>query len=178
MQNKNVNRISKGFWIWGNFLPSETIFLNSLKEKVNSHLISPNFEIHITLSGPYYEIDDNFINQIKNYCKNNSSINIKLTGYDHKQEIYESFYISVMKSSEINRIRNNLFELKNYSKHKEFTPHISLAYGDHNRKLKEELILKLPKLPLSLTLNQLSIAIVDENIEKWEIHSRFRFNKI
>ena len=53
-------RISKGYWLWGLFPSTEKVLLNEIKAKVQSKLKSPFFETHITLAGPYLNIDNNF----------------------------------------------------------------------------------------------------------------------
>ena len=58
-------RISKRYWLWGLFPSAEKVFLNEIKAKVQSKLKSPFFETHITLTGPYLNID-NIFNLIPN----------------------------------------------------------------------------------------------------------------
>ena len=69
-------RINKGYWLWGLFPSVEKVFLNEIKAKVQSKLKSPCFETHITLTGPYLNIDNIFLNKFmerirKKYICNN-----------------------------------------------------------------------------------------------------------
>ena len=162
-----MSRVSRAFWIWGSFLPEENKFLKNLKRKVNSKLSSPEFDIHMTLSGPYKKISKDFLKDIESYCSNNYSFQILLDGFKYKNYEFESFYISVLKTSEIKTLRENLFNMHSFPIKKEYWPHISLAYGRHDLRKKKELILKLP-IPFSVTLSKLSIVSVDENINKWK----------
>ena len=50
-------RKSKGYWLWGQFPKCETLYLNSIKDEVQSTLNSPNFDIHLTLAGPYVNLN-------------------------------------------------------------------------------------------------------------------------
>ena len=172
-----MTRNPKGFWVWGSFLPNENIFLSLLKTEVNSLLLSPEFDIHMTLCGPYEKISKEFSKDIEQYCRNNFSFKVRLNGFKYKNNKFESFYISVLRTSEIIKLRKNLFKIKRFPINNYYSPHISLAYGEHSIKHKEELISKIPKLPLALTLNQLSIVSVDENINKWEINNKFLFKQ-
>ena len=43
----------KTYYLWGLFPPEETEYLNFIKDKVQSKLISPYFDLLITLSGTY-----------------------------------------------------------------------------------------------------------------------------
>ena len=53
-----INKIT--YYLWGLFPAKETEYLNFIKDKVQSKLISPYFDLPITLSGPYLNIDKNF----------------------------------------------------------------------------------------------------------------------
>ena len=59
----------KTYYLWGLFPPEETEYLNFLKDKVQSKLISPNFDLHITLSGPYVKIGKTFIRFYSHFFK-------------------------------------------------------------------------------------------------------------
>ena len=47
------SRISKGYWIWGQFDTNTTDLINSLYKEINNKLNGPNFDIHLTISGPF-----------------------------------------------------------------------------------------------------------------------------
>ena len=94
-------RISKGYWLWGLFPSEDTNFLNDIKAKVQSELKSPDFETHITLTGPYFNIDNLFLNKLKTFSERNTVIMLNIDGYDFKQEMYKSFYISIKNSKHL-----------------------------------------------------------------------------
>ena len=171
-------RNSKGFWIWGGFKSDETKYLNSLKKKVNSTLISPSFDVHLTISGPYNNINLKFENSIKYFCSNNFPIKIYTSGLKYKNEEYKSFYISIVNTFEIEKLRTSLFEIEEFPIDKHFEPHISLAYGNHDLILKKELIKNLPIFRSSLNLTNLSLVNVDESKDKWDIIKNYEFKKL
>ena len=41
-------RISKAYWIWGQFSEKDTLYLNSIKDNVQISLKSPKFDVHLT----------------------------------------------------------------------------------------------------------------------------------
>ena len=131
-------RISKGYWIWGLFPSKDTYFLNEIKAKVQSKLKSPFFQTHITLSGPYLDISDNFLNKLKIFAKDNSVISLSVDGYDFRQEIYKSFFIAIKNSGRLKELRRNIYNLKKFDIENNYSPHISLTYGNHKLKEKDD----------------------------------------
>ena len=169
-------RISKGYWLWGLFPSLEKVFLNEIKAKVQSKLKSPFFETHITLAGPYFNIDNIFLNKLKNFAETNSAIMLNVDGYDFKQEIFKSFYISIENSRRLKELRRNIYELNNFDLANNYSPHISLSYGDHEIKAKKELISNLPELNKPIRMSKIALVEVDEDINLWKILESFELN--
>ena len=133
-------KLSKVYWLWGLFSSEEENFLNGIKIKVQDVLKSPDFETHITLSGPYLNFDNKFLNKLKIYCENNPQIFLYINGYAFKQEIFKSFYISIKNSVHLANLRKNIYELDKFDLENSYFPHISLAYGHHSIVEKRHLI--------------------------------------
>ena len=169
-------RISKGYWLWGLFPSEDKVFLNAIKAKVQSKLNSPFFETHITLTGPYLNIDYIFLNKLKKFSENNSVIMLNVGGYGFKQEIFKSFYISIENSRRLKELRRNIYELNNFDFANNYFPHISLSYGDHEIKAKKELISNLPELNKPIRMSKIALVEVDENINLWKILESFDLN--
>ena len=168
-------RIAKAFWIWGLFPTEHRKILDEIKLKVQSKLNSPIFVTHLTLAGPYLKINNYFLERLKNLGEKNKLINLEVKGYDFREEIFKSFYISINDSQDLKLLRKdiydlNKFELKNYS------PHISLAYGNHDSNDKKELISKLPELNKPIKISQIALVDVDENKNIWKILKIFKLN--
>ena len=166
-------RISKEYWLWGLFPSEEKIFLNQIKAKVQSKLKSPFFETHITLAGPYLNIDNIFLNKLKIFAENNSAFMLNVGGYDFKQEIFKSFYISIENSRRLKELRRNIYVLNNFDLVNNYSPHISLSYGNHEIEEKKELISKLPELNKPIRMTKIALVEVDEDINLWKILKRF-----
>ena len=166
-------RISKGYWIWGLFPSSETKLINDIKAKVQNKLKSPSFETHITLSGPYLNIDKTFLNKLKIFGENNSKIILNIDGYNFKQEMFQSFYISIKDSRNLRELRKNIYALNKYDLKKNYSPHISLSYGNHNIKAKKELISELPDFMKSIRMSKIALVEVNEVINHWQIIESF-----
>ena len=169
-------RISKGYWLWGLFRSIENILLNEIKAKVQSKLKSPFFETHLTLAGPYLNIDNIFLNRLKDFAENNSAIMLNVGGYDFEQEIFKSFYISIENSRRLEELRRNIYELNNFDLANNYSPHISLSYGNHEIKEKKDLISELPELNKPIRMSKLALVKVDEDINIWKILVSFDLN--
>ena len=169
-------RISKGYWLWGLFPSTEKVLLNKIKAKVQSKLKSPSFEAHITLGGPYLTFDNIFLKKLIKFSENNSAIMLNVGGYDFKQEIFKSFYISIENSRRLKELRRNIYELNNFDLANNYSPHISLSYGDHEIKAKKELISNLPELNKPIRMSKIALVEVDEDINLWKILESFDLN--
>ena len=169
-------RLSKGYWLWGLFQSKEKFFLNEIKAKVQSKLKSPFFETHITLTGPYLNIDNIFLKKLKTFSENNYAINLDFKGYRFKQEIFKSFYISIKNSPPLKELRRNIYDLKNFDLANNYSPHISLSYGNHEIKDKKEIISNLPELNKSIRMSKIALVKVDEDINLWEILESYDLN--
>ena len=169
-------RIKKGYWIWGMFPSKETILLNEIKARVQSKLKSPVFETHITLTGPYLNIDKTFLKKLKTFAESNSVIMLDIDGYDFKQEVFKSFYISIKKSRNLKELRKKIYELNKIDLENNYSPHISLSYGDHEIKEKEILISKLPEFNKPIKMSKIALVEVNEDINLWNNLESFALN--
>ena len=171
-------RVNQGYWIWGLFSSRDYSYLNNIKNLVRTHLNSPKFDLHLTVSGPYESLDQIFFRKIKTLAENSNSIMLEIKAYEHKQEIFESFYLSIKNKEDLNFLRNNIFKIKKFDLQKKYFPHISLVYGNHSFKEKSSLILKLPDLKKSIKMTKLAIVRVDESINLWKILKIYNFKNL
>ena len=171
-------RISKGYWLWGLFSSEDTDYLNQIKAKVQNILISPSFDAHITLAGPYLKIETPFLNKLKNFVKSNSVLDLEVNGYCFKQEIYKSFYISINNSEHLFNLRRNIYKLKEFDLKNGYFPHVSLSYGNHTVREKEALISKLPNFNKVINMSQIALVEVNENINLWKILKIFKLQPL
>ena len=172
-----MSRIREAFWIWGHFCESETFYLNNLKNEVQKKLKSPQFEIHLTLTGPYINFNQSFRNSLSIFSKKTSTFSIKLEGYNFKEEFYRSFFISIKDNVRLNNLRDEIYRLNPYGLNFDYKPHLSLAYGNHSYRDKEKLVKALPFQLDSITLDRISIVKVNELKSIWKVLETFKLNK-
>ena len=166
----------KTYYLWGLFSPQESRYLYFIKDKVQSELISPSFDIHITLAGPYFNIEETFMSKLKSFGESNSSIILDVNGYSFKQEMFKAFYISVKNSLPLKELRKNIAKLKKFDLDNRYSPHISLCYGNHPIQEKRELISKLPKFNKLIRISKIALVEISKDINQWNILASFDLN--
>ena len=166
------NRISKAFSIWGQFNDSDMNFFSNIKDIVNSNLKGPNFEIHITLTGPILEYTNKTIPILKKISLETKSFRLNVQNYNLNNEKYTALYVKIKKSNELINLRKNL-ENKLKIRFSDYNPHISLYYGTEKKQKKIKVVKHLPKLPKKTILKKICLVDYDETIDKWKILKRF-----
>lgn len=176
--SKNLLRVSKAYWIWAQFREIDSKYLSLLQKNVWKNLNSPKFQPHLTLTGPYKEINKEFKISLINLCQEEKKFSVNLNSYDFKELKYESFYISLKNSQELNNLREKIIQLKKIKYlNRMFNPHISLAYGDFQKSKKIELKKRLSILKEVLVIDKIAIVNVNENDNIWNITESINLNK-
>ena len=166
----------KKYYLWGLFPPEETEYLSFIKDKVQNKLISPCFDVHITLAGPYLNIDKTFVFKLKTFAQNNNSIKLHVDGYCFKQEMFKSFYISIKNTQHLKELRQNICKFSEFHLDINYSPHISLSYGNHSKDEKKELISKLPKYNKPIRISKIGLVEIGFDVNLWKIHESFDLN--
>ena len=169
MKKKQEKRISKFYCLWFQFSKFDNRKLNRIKRIINSHLKGPNFSIHLTTIGPYIKLDKEEIEKIVKISKKIKKFKISLIKYKLSNQKFTSFYIKVKKTKNLIAAKNKFSKTSYIKQNKKYNPHISLYYGTEDKKTKENIIKKLPKLNKLVTIDKLCIVDVDEKINKWKI---------
>ena len=171
-----MNVINKGISIWCEFSSTDLDYLSKIQNTVQNKLRGPKFKIHLTLAGPFQNIDNSSVKVIKKYCNQHSPIAVNSHSYSYKENFFQSLFISLDKSKELEDIREAMFKINGQNLIKSFFPHISLSYGIFQTKIKENLITTLPRLKSSFTIDKISLVEINEDIKLWKISESFEFN--
>ena len=167
-------RISKGFWIWGQFDTRSATIIRNNKKKINNILDGPEFDAHITLSGPIMDLDNTLKSKTFKISTLFSPFTLHSEGIGLKDEFFQSLFIKIKKTQELLDLKMRIDdELMLNSKN--YFPHISLYYGDSTNKLKEDSIRNIAKLD-DITLDKISLVAVDEAISSWKIIESFELS--
>jgi 2'-5' RNA ligase len=161
------SRISKGYWIWGQFDATTTDLITSLYQKINNKLNGPNFDIHLTISGPFKYDEEKQKETFRVISSKFNQIDLQLKGISKTDEFFRSLFIDVAQNENLNNLKDyidNKFNIHSF----EYCPHISLFYGIEDDAIKNEIIMKF-KAPKSAIMDKISIVKVDEEINSWEV---------
>ena len=89
------SNISNGFYIWGQFDIASTEFISLIQREVNNDLQGPEFDAHLTLTGPVnYELDS-CKNLLEELCNRFAEFSISLNGIGFKDKFFQAFFLQV-----------------------------------------------------------------------------------
>ena len=164
----NNERLSKGFWIWGQFNESSTRTLESAKKSVDEILNGPTFNVHLTLCGPFSHFDSSELKKLSNISKRFDPFKIYLEEVQTKEEFYQSLFIKIIEKEDLLELKNHI-DSEFMMPKKNFFPHISLFYGKEKEEKKAEAISKTINMKNSFVLDKISLVDVNEDINLWKI---------
>ena len=100
------SRISKGYWVWGQFDTNSTDTMVSLYRQINNKLNGPNFDIHLTISGPLNYDDETQTEIFEDISSKFSIIDLQLKGMNQTDEFFRSLFIDVAQNKDLNNLKN------------------------------------------------------------------------
>ena len=103
-----MNVINKGIWIWCEFSSKDSDYLIKIQDIVQNKLRGPKFKIHLTLAGSFQKIDNSSVEELKKYCDQHSSIEVNTHSYGSKDKFFQSLFISIANSKELEDLRKAL----------------------------------------------------------------------
>ena len=163
-------------WVWAEFSSLDRDYLVKIQDDVQNQLRGPRFSIHLSLAGPFVDIEQSAIEHVRDYCSENDSLSVRTKGYEHSDVYFQSFYIAIDKSEKLENLRYKMFEINKQHSTEIFYPHISLAYGNHPSHIKEDLLSRLSKPKDNLVIDKIAIVDIHENISLWHTSNSFLFS--
>ena len=158
----------KRYWLWGELDAVSHEMLKKIQLSVNKKLVGPTFDLHLTLSGPFYDISQDRLNRIESFSIKNKQLSIKSSSYQAKDLFFQSLFIEIEKSKELTDLKNQLDHQLGLESEL-FYPHISLFYGLEEQEKKQLVIDHLPTINEPLILDKISIVEIGEGVESWKI---------
>ena len=171
-----MNVINKEIWIWCEFSCIDSDYLLKIQERILNRLRGPKFKIHLTLAGPFQNIDNSSVESIKEYCNQHPIIQVNTNSYGYKEKFFQSLFISIDYSKELEDLRKAMFKINCQKLTENFFPHISLSYGIFKKEIKQNLINSLPRFKRALTIDKISLVEINQDINLWKISESFSLN--
>ena len=166
MSNENTE---SRYWIWGQFDEASSLSLNKIQKIVHDELQGPSFILHLTLSGPFFDLSPSTLERIDTFALKNKQFSIKPRSYGMKDLFFQSLFVEIENTHKLNTLKINLDDLLEVSS-ENFFPHISLFYGLKHQAVKQAVIEDLHKLPEHLVLDKITIAETGQgDVESWKI---------
>lgn len=164
-------RISKGFWVWGQFDSVTSADIIKQQQEINNTLKGPKFDLHLTLSGPLLDPDDIHKKRLSELSNLFAPVKINLDGVGMTDEFFQSLFLNIKENSNLLDLKtkiDDVFQLDN----KSYFPHISLYYGNAKKDLKTESVRNIKKTN-EVILDKISLVSVDETIQSWKVIESF-----
>ena len=160
-------RISKALYVWGQFEDLSLQELTTLKYNINQKLNGPNFDPHLTLSGPILDSALDIDSCLSKHLKSYSRIVLNVDGFGIKNEFFQALFLKVTKNNSLLNLKNSLdkwLELESEN----FFPHISMFYGNIEESKKQSSIRSFLS-PNEVVMSKISIVDVNEHINQWKV---------
>ncbi len=169
-------RISNAYSIW--FIPNDKqfIFFKKIIIEISQFFEDITFIPHITLISNL-DYSPIFLSQkVKNIAKMIPPFKIYYKEVDYLNDFFQSFFISIKKNSDLNHARE--IALLNFPEIKaKYHPHLSLAYGNIDLKVKKSLKKKIQCPFKHVNVKELYLAHNDEINFKWKIIDKFNLTQ-
>lgn len=142
-------------------------------KKLSDRYSSPLFEPHVTLLGGLHTGVTELVQLTDTLAGSLRPFDIVLTDAGYTDTFFQSLFIHVAKSEELlnaRKIAEKLFEIK---PEESFNPHLSLLYGDLDRKEKERILNVMGRqFHIRFTVHNVLLVNTTGMPENWEeVHS-------
>ena len=172
----NSNRNPNSYAIW--FIPNNKKFL-LLEEKIiemSQFFQGIKFIPHVTLISNIDCRQNFLLKKVKRIAKTIPVFKIYLSEIDYSNEFFRSFFIKVELNNHLTYARK--IALMNFPEiNHDFKPHLSLAYGNMNDKMKKNLKEKVQTPIKFFKAKELYLVYNDEINFKWKIIDKFLLKK-
>jgi 2'-5' RNA ligase len=165
-------RNPNAYSIW--LIPTDKKFLLLKKTifELSQFFENIKFIPHVTLISNLNYSEKVLSNKVEKIAKKIMPFNIHFKEIEYLDEFFQSFFISMKMNSQLGNARK--IAESNFPQIKEkYNPHLSLAYGEIESKIKKNLKNKT-KCPVnSFMVKELYLAHNDEINFKWEVINKF-----
>lgn len=171
-----ANRNPNSYAIW--FIPNGKKFLLLEKKIIETSQFFQGIKFipHVTLISNIGCGQKFLFKKVRRIAKTIPAFKIYFGEIDYSNEFFQSFFIKVKLNNQLTYARK-IASLNFPEINHNFNPHLSLAYGDINDKMKKNLKKKIQTPVKFFKANELYLAYNDEINFKWKIIDKFLLKK-
>lgn len=142
-------------------------------EKLGKKYDTPLFEPHVTLLGDLRHGETELIQLTDTLAGSLHPLELLLTKADCGNSFYQSIFVHVEKSKELQSARKIACRLFDKNDSEDYMPHLSLLYGDMSRNEKELILNVMEReFQIRFTANYVRLVKTEGRPKDWEkIHS-------
>jgi len=159
-------------------MPSGEIYerLANIIEDLSKKYGGPFFEPHVSLLGFLPGTQEEIMAHSLTLAQTLQPFDIRLTDLGYQDTYFQCLYLKVDGTAEIREAHSQAGRVFQSSRASEFTPHISLLYGDYPREMKDQIISSLGKdLRLRFDITDIHLIHADsEDPKQWTKIERFQ----
>ncbi|WP_282605303.1 2'-5' RNA ligase family protein [Pelagibius sp. Alg239-R121] len=153
-------------------------WLRSVIVELSAELGTEAFDPHVTILGGLSGIDDSTEAGIQRIADDHSAITAQVDEIGFLPEVFRAFFLSLGGQPALTSLFNQSKTLESIYSRPEFTPHVSLVYGEPDLTVKQALKLRLQDMVSgrSLRFDRLGYAYSGKGvpIPEWRIDHFFR----
>lgn len=142
--------------------------LSSIISNLSKKYGSPKFQPHVTLIGGFTSDEKELISKAEQLAELLNLFEVKLTSVHCLDEFFRSLFIVVEKTPELMnsmKIARGIFGL---TENKDYTPHLSLIYGDFTKEIKDVIIKDIGKdFNMSFRIDKIYLVFNNEKDNIW-----------
>ena len=166
----------KKYLLW--LIPSGDAYdrLSVLISRLSEKYSSPQFEPHVSLLGVVRGYEEEIIAKAADLARIIKPYEIKLSTIDYLDEYFRCFFIRAQKTEDVmkaNLMAKEVFGLLQHDG--EYTPHLSLLYGNFPSEIKEKIIAEIGKeLDVTFEVRSIDLFLTEgEDVNKWHRVKKF-----
>ena len=156
------------FSIWAIFEEKIDNELSFIKKKIQSKYKCPDFPPHLTLSCCFDVNYSNLDEYLQRLALKLNTFMVEVSSYDYENKFFQSIFLNVKKNENFIKQKKKIDKIFNI-KSKNYSPHISLFYGNLTKEQKIQTINLLPKFNFVTKIDKIALALNDEKNLKWKI---------
>ncbi len=168
------NPVSYSIWL----MPEGSVRekLQKIIYSLSSNFRGPKIMPHVTLVSSFLGHEKDLLQKTEMLSKRITRFKIFFGRIDTLQEFFRSIFLEVKFTVELKKTRDIICNRLNWFDN-DYFPHLSLAYGDYNKKEKQKMISTINILPDGFSVDHIFLAHNDEINLKWKVIQGFPLKK-